>query len=130
MASSTSSNDEVSPARRRSDVGAGPALRPPTGDEVLDYLISHWGSLLGKRETLPRWLATTREACPAVDLLSEAKKAAAWELSRPANKKKQVRAFLTRWWGRQQDRGGTRGQSDQGADEAALEAARKLGAQL
>lgn len=38
------------------------------------------------------------ESCPAIDLLSEAKKARAWELSNPREAKKQKRAFLRNWF--------------------------------
>ena len=134
VASSTSPNGEVCPAQHRSGVDAGPPkaerLKAPTGDDVLDYLLTQWGPLLGSHKTLPKWLASAKEAYPGPALLAEAKRAAAWEMSRPANKKKQVRAFLTRWWGRQQDRGGTHSAATSHAEADALEAARKLGAAI
>jgi hypothetical protein len=132
--SSALSIDKASSARQRTVVETEPPpkLKIPTGDDVLDYLLVQWGPLLGRHETLPRWLDSAREAYPGTDLLGEAKRAAAWEMSKPANKKKQVRAFLTRWWGRQQDRGGTRARdpSASNAEDDALAAARRLGATL
>tara|TARA_R100000234_G_scaffold112950_1_gene86990 strand:- start:1132 stop:1989 length:858 start_codon:yes stop_codon:yes gene_type:complete len=128
VTSRTSSKDEVCPTRSRPDSGAAP---PPVEfeDPVLRYLASQWGPLLGKHESLPKWIQTARDAYPGVDLLSEAKKAAAWEMANPANKKKQIRAFLTRWWGRAQDRGAP-GQRAVGSSktEDAIALALKLGA--
>ena len=127
VASSTSPDGEVSPARSRTDSGAVPT--PEFTDPVLAYLVQQWGPLLGKSESLPKWIQTARDAYPGIDLLSEAKRAAAWEMANPANKKKQVRAFLTRWWGRAQDRGGP-GQRPGGSSktEDAIALALKLGA--
>ena len=130
VTSSTSSNDEVSPTRSRSDSDARPTLKIPTGDELLDYLLHQWGGRLGKSDSLPRWLNTARDASPGIDLLAEAKKAAAWEMSKPANKKKQVRAFLTRWWGRAQDRASSHKGGGSQSTEDALQIARNLGATL
>lgn len=99
-------------------------------DEVLDFMIETWPRKLGKAETLPRWLKTARDAFPAVDLLAEAKRAAVWEQGQPARKKKQIRAFLTRWWGRAQDRGGSGSSPSQSVEAEALAVARSLGASL
>lgn len=50
------------------------------------------------------WLA----ACPAVDLLAEARKAYAWEQSQPASKRKRDhRRFLDGWLRRAQERAAT-----------------------
>lgn len=42
-------------------------------------------------------------AYPAVDLMTELAKAAAWLNAHPANKKSNYAAFLTRWFSRAQD---------------------------
>ena len=122
-----SSNEESSSGRRRD---ADPEVSVPTGDECLDYLLETWPGLLGKTSTLPRWIKTSRAAFPAVDILAEARKAAAWELSQPSRKKRQVRAFLTKWGGRSQDRGGTSPPSGTTIEAEALAVARGLGATL
>ena len=105
-------------------------LEVPTGDETMDFLLDTWGPLLGKHATLGRWLKTARSAYPGVDLLAEARRAAAWEQSNPANKKRQVRAFLSRWWGRTQDRGGSAPAVPSTVEADALAVARGLGASL
>ena len=96
-----------SPKKSASDDGGGhpPALKVPTGDDLLDYLLSEWPGKVGSLKTLCAWAAAARDAHPGVDLLAEAKKARAWELGNPAKKKRAVRPFLTRWWGRAQDSG-------------------------
>ena len=127
----TPSSDGVSPGRRRDAVDpAATVLEIPTGDEALDYLLETWSGLLGKHDTLERWLATSRAAYPGVDVLAEARRAAAWEQSNPAKKKKQVRAFLSRWWGRAQDRGGSSSSTGSSVEADALAFARDLGAQV
>lgn len=124
--------------RRRDDVPAraspkgSNSLSPPTGDDLLDFLLTTWGALLGKSDTLPRWVSSSRGAYPGIDLLVEARRAHAWEESNPTRRKKQIRAFLSRWWSKAQDRGGSRpaatGEDSEGM--AALEIARSLGADL
>ena len=124
-------NTECSATDDRSRDTSAPKLRleVPTGDETLDFILEAWPGLLGKHETLERWLKTSRAAYPAVDLLAEARRASAWIESNPSRKKKQVRAFLSKWWSRAQDRGGSspssRGSS---VEEEALAYARSLGA--
>ena len=127
-----SSNEESCSGRRRGDGAAEPPerLEVPTGDELLDFLLDSWGGLLGKHATLARWILTSREAYPGVDLLAEARRASAWEQSNPAKKKKQVRAFLSRWWGRAQDRGGSSPLSASNIEADALAHARSLGASV
>ena len=50
--------------------------------------------------------ATWSEAFPAVDVRLEAKRAAIWLRDNPTKRKKNVQAFLSRWFGRCQERGG------------------------
>tara|TARA_R110002012_G_scaffold306943_2_gene512112 strand:+ start:95 stop:868 length:774 start_codon:yes stop_codon:yes gene_type:complete len=97
---------------------------------VAVFLLDTWPRGLGKSSTLGRWIKQSEKAFPAVDLLGEARKASAWELSQPSRKKTQVRAFLTRWWSRCQDRGGSSSHSSSSVDSEALEVARRLGATL
>lgn len=82
-----------------------PALTVPTGDDLIDYLLTEWKGKLGKLGSLEAWSRAASDAHPGVDLLAEAKKARAWELANPAKTKRSVRPFLTRWWGRAQDSG-------------------------
>ena len=120
-----------SPGRVRAAPPTGAVA--PSGDDLQDFLTQTWGTLLGKAETLPRWVSSSRGAYPGIDLLAEARRAHAWEEANPARRKKQVRAFLSRWWTKAQDRGGSRlGTSSQDDPEglAALEIARSLGADL
>ena len=126
-----------SPRQRRSDVRPGASskgsksLSPPTGDDLLDFLVETWGPLLGKHESLPRWVSSSRGAYPGIDLLGEARRAHAWEESNPSRRKKQIRAFLSRWWTKAQDAsGGKRTSTTDDSDLAALEIARSLGADL
>ena len=48
------------------------------------------------------------EAFPAVDVRLEAKRAAIWLRDNPTKRKKNVQAFLSRWFGRCQEKGGNR----------------------
>jgi hypothetical protein len=47
------------------------------------------------------------EAYPAVDVRAEIYRAAQWMLANPAKRKKNYRKFLTGWFGRSQERGGS-----------------------
>ncbi len=49
------------------------------------------------------------EAFPVVDIKLEIKKAREWLLSNPERRKKKYRKFLTAWFSRTQDKGGTKG---------------------
>mgnify|MGYP003685379861 CR=1 FL=1 len=138
LSSPSSSMEEDSAQRRRGDLAdAAPykprvVLKTPTGDDTLDFLLETWPTLLGKHDTLERWLATSRDAFPGIDLLAEARRASAWQLGNPANKKRQVRAFLTRWWGKAQDNGprpATK-QSSSASNDDAIAMARSLGAKI
>ena len=93
-------------------------LKPPTGDPLTDYLLLTWSECLGDHGTLAKWIEKSSEAFPGVDLLASSRKASAWEEANPARRKRQVRSFLTRWWGREQDRGTPRSTSSNSDDEA------------
>ena len=87
----------------------------------MDYLEATWPGKLGNVASLAEWLTGARSAYPATALLSEARKARAWELANPSHAKKNARAFLGRWWARCQDRGGSSPESlgqEQGAATA------------
>ena len=137
VTSSTSSKDEVSPGRALRSPPEPTSKRDridlPSGDPLIDYLVEEWGDLLGNHSTLVKWAGTSSSAYPGIDLLAQAKQARAWELGNPSRKKKSVRAFLTRWWGRAQDRGGSSGHSstpNQPSRQAVIDKARSLGAKL
>ena len=50
------------------------------------------------------WAAIQRDACPAVDLLAQTRKAAAWCASNGAKgQKRDIKAFLGRWFAKAQD---------------------------
>lgn len=51
------------------------------------------------------------EAYPAVDVSVELRRAAIWLRDNPTKRKKNVQGFLSRWFSKTQERGGTRGQS-------------------
>ena len=124
-----SSNEDASPVRRRGDVDTGEKITPGE-DETLDFILETWPGKIGKSSTLPRWLKSSRAAFPAVDLLVEARKASVWEMASPSRKKTQVRSFLTRWWSRCQDRGGSGPVVAESVESEALAVARSLGASL
>lgn len=125
----TSSNEEACSGRRRDDVDAAPPIEPGE-DETLDFILEAWPGKIGKSSSLPRWLKSSRAAFPAVDLLVEARKASVWEMAAPSRKKTQVRSFLTRWWSRCQDRGGSGPVLAESVEAEALAVARGLGASV
>jgi len=53
-------------------------------------------------------IAEWRAAYPAVDIEGEILRAAQWLRANPTKRKKQIRAYLTRWLNRAQERGGNR----------------------
>ena len=53
-------------------------------------------------------IAEWMEAYPAVDIEGELRRAKQWLISNPAKKKKQFRRFITNWFGRCQEKGGSR----------------------
>jgi hypothetical protein len=58
-----------------------------------------------KDEDYHQW----QEAFPAVDIPTELKSATQWLVDNPTKRKKQVRRFLTNWFRRTQERGGSHG---------------------
>ena len=50
-----------------------------------------------------------KEAYPAVDIVGEIRRAREWLLSHPEKRKKNYRRFLTGWFSRSQEKGGSRG---------------------
>jgi hypothetical protein len=122
-------NDSPSESLVRDNAGgAGPTAAPE--GPVAEFLMETWPGRLGKLSTLGHWIEQSRRAFPAVDLLSEARRASAWELSQPSRKKTQVRAFLTRWWSRCQDRGGSAQSGASSVESEAVDFARKFGASI
>lgn len=96
--------------KKREPKKRGVKLEPPTGSDTLDYLLSQWDGLLGSHESIRGWLEASEAAYPGVDLLADAKRARAWQLGKPAQRtKKNIRSFLTGWWGRTQDSAASRG---------------------
>jgi hypothetical protein len=74
--------------------------RPPVrGDGLEAYLIDTWGSLVTRGKSLEKWVSSQEEAHPQLDLLTEAKKARAWEESQP-KRKTAIRRFLSNWFNR------------------------------
>jgi len=57
----------------------------------------------------PKQIQIWSEAYPAVDIELAIKQAAQWLLSNPKKAKSNYRRFLTNWFARQQERGGTKG---------------------
>ena len=84
------------------------AQRPAPSHPLSVYVLDVWSDRkLGKLDTLDAWAARQQDACPGLDLVAEAKRAAAWEESNPTKRKREIRRFLGSWFGRQQDRGGS-----------------------
>jgi hypothetical protein len=83
------------------------AVLPPGAMEspLLAYLCGTYPE--ESEKWTPEWERKQRDACPAVDLLPETKKAVAWEAGASRNRKHDHRSFLSRWYARQQDRGGS-----------------------
>jgi len=71
-------------------------------------------------EDLQRWADTY----PAVNIAGEIKKAAEWMRSNPSKRKSNYRRFLTNWFSRTQERGGTPGYKPAAARPAAPQVAR------
>ena len=71
-------------------------------------------------EDLQRWADTY----PAVNVAGEIKKAAEWMRSNPSKRKSNYRRFLTNWFSRTQERGGTPGYKPVAARQVAPQVAR------
>lgn len=70
-------------------------------------------------EDMQRWA----ETYPAVNIAGEIKKAAEWMRSNPTKRKSNYRRFLTNWFSRTQERGGTAGYRPPTARPAAVQVA-------
>ena len=95
--------ERASHARALSPVG-GESVRTvapaPAREESLEaYLIDTWGNLITRGKSLDKWCKSQEDAHPSLDLLTEAKKARAWEESQ-AKRKTAVRRFLSNWFNR------------------------------
>lgn len=111
-------------------------------DDVANLILASWGPgsprgkdpkppKIGRQSDLVFWAGVQRSAYPAIDLLEETRAALAWEVSNPSKRKIQIRSFLSRWFARAQDRGGTRINRSSGTDDDAILAKAKiLGARL
>lgn len=66
-----------------------------------------------------------QEAFPAVDIPNEIKRAELWQESRPDKRKKNYKAFLTKWFSRSQEKGGSQGFGTSNEDHEYQEALRK-----
>ena len=92
---------------------AGKAQHPAPSHPLSVYVLEVWSDRkLGKLATLDAWAARQQDACPGLDLVAEAKRAAAWEDSNPGKRKRDIRRFLGSWFSRQQDRGAGASQSN------------------
>jgi len=56
---------------------------------------------------IPDYIAKWKDAYPAVDVEGQIKRAEVWLASNPAKRKKNYAAFLSRWFSRDQERGGS-----------------------
>ena len=93
--------------------GSVPAPFPPEGGKhagggeggggggrgIEAYLLDTWGGLVSRGKSLENWVKSQEEAHPNLDLLTEAKKARAWEESQP-KRKTAIRRFLSNWFNR------------------------------
>ena len=75
------------------------ASAPPREESLEAYLIDTWGNLVTRGKSLEKWVKSQEDAHPQLDLLTEAKKARAWEESQP-KRKTAVRRFLANWFNR------------------------------
>jgi hypothetical protein len=84
-------------AGARSDAPA--STRPREESELCEWLRSTWGDLVDRGKALETWAQAQEDAHPQLDLLAEAKKARAWEMSQK-KKKTSIRRFLANWFNR------------------------------
>ncbi len=97
--------ERAHPARALSPVGGESvqaqvrASAPPREESLEAYLIDTWGNLVTRGKSLDKWCKSQEAAHPNLDLLTEAKKARAWEESQ-AKRKTAVRRFLSNWFNR------------------------------
>ena len=64
-----------------------------------EYVNKQWGELINRGKPLHEWITLQQDAHPTMDLLAEAKKARAWELSQK-KPKRSIRRFLANWFSR------------------------------
>jgi hypothetical protein len=77
--------------------GARPGAHAREGLE--EYLAAQWGKLIDRGKPLAEWIVVQQAAHPEMDLLAEAKKARAWEMSQK-KPKSAIRRFLAGWFNR------------------------------
>lgn len=78
---------------------APPAAAAPPDSPFVIYVRENWPDVKEPQRREAEWA----DACPAVDLLAEAKKAVSWERESPANRKVDHGAFFGRWARKAQD---------------------------
>ncbi len=71
----------------------------PAHEGLEQYLAAQWGDLIARGKPLAGWISVQQDAHPEMDLLAEAKKARAWELSQK-KPKSAIRRFLAGWFNR------------------------------
>ena len=87
----------------RADLDKLRPSKPPTPKINFRRETSSWeGITVGD---LARW----KDAFPAVDIETQLKRAGLWLVDHPAQRKTNLRAYLTRWFAKEQDRPAWRG---------------------
>jgi hypothetical protein len=87
-------------ARGRSPARVSAPARTRGNDAPMcAYLRETWGELVDRGKPLASWAQAQEDAHPQLDLLAEAKKARAWEMSQK-KKKTSIRRFLANWFNR------------------------------
>jgi GntR family transcriptional regulator len=95
----------VSSFRRQGDADlfGQPEPSPISNEHItFDYSSGRFAGITDRR------LTTWREAYPAVNIELEIKRAAIWLTDNPTKRKKQLGRFLSGWFSRTQERGGTK----------------------
>jgi hypothetical protein len=85
------------------EVQVPPAPTPAT--PFVAFVVEHWPDVRNPADRQAEWA----DACPAVDLLQEAKRALAWERETPAHRKVDHGKFLGNWFRHSQDDANKRG---------------------
>jgi hypothetical protein len=91
------------------DLSVGPA------SPFVEWLVETYPDIRRPQE----FEAAEREANPGIDLLEQAKKAKAWEIANPSQRKHNHARFLHGWFAREQDRGPRRSQAPTSQSEPA-----------
>ena len=76
-----------------------PHAHEANDDTFEENVNRQWGELINRGKPLHQWIALQQDAHPSMDLLAEAKKARAWELSQK-KPKRSIRRFLANWFSR------------------------------